>query len=85
MSHNVLLRLPAFLFLLFITCLGAFAAVEEQPTSSTQKRLAIVVGNSHYKSGRLEQLPNAANDAARLSESLRRLNFDVLEGSDLTS
>ncbi len=85
MSHNVLLRLPAFLFLLFITCFGAFAAVEEQPTSSTQKRLAIVVGNSHYKSGRLEQLPNAANDAARLSESLRRLNFDVLEGSDLTS
>jgi len=85
MFLNVLQRLPIFLVLLFLTSPGALAAIEEQPAASTQKRLAIVVGNSHYKSTRLEQLPNATNDAAKLSESLRRLNFDVLEGSDLTT
>lgn len=85
MSHSFLLRLPAFLFLLMMTTLVSRAAIEEVPTGADEHRLAIVVGNSHYKSQRLEQLPNAANDATRLSESLKRLNFDVLTGTDLTT
>ena len=85
MTRNLLLRLPALLFLLVVASFGARAAIEESPSAQPRNRVAIVVGNSHYQSQRLEQLPNAANDAVRLADSLRRLNFEVLVGTDLTS
>lgn len=85
MSQSILLRLPFFLCLWAMSTLGTFAAVEEQPAALVQKRLAIIIGNSNYQSPRLEKLANATNDAARLSDSLKRLNFEVLTGSDLTT
>ncbi len=85
MTRNLLLRLPALLFLLVVASFGARAAIEKSPSAQPRNRVAIVVGNSHYQSQRLEQLPNAANDAVRLADSLRRLNFEVLVGTDLTS
>ena len=45
-------------------------------------RLAIVIGNSNYASDRLADLPNASNDATRLADVLKRLNFDVVTGID---
>jgi hypothetical protein len=64
-------------------CAGATALGAEP--SDLPRRLAIVVGNSAYDSKRLEHLPNAVNDATRLSESLKRLNFDVLTTTNVTS
>ncbi|WEX10850.1 caspase family protein [Chelativorans sp. AA-79] len=61
----------------------AWAAAETDPAATERKRLAIVLGNSTYDSERYEDLANAANDARKLSESLTRLNFDVLTGTDL--
>lgn len=75
----------ALLTVLLLTSLAAVAAIEEEPSDDTRTRLAIVIGNSNYASKRLEQLPNAANDATRISESLKRLNFEVLTGTDLTA
>lgn len=65
--------------------LAAGAAVEENPAPVQHNRLAIVIGNSGYQSTRIEDLPNATNDATKLAESLRRLNFDVLLGTDLSA
>lgn len=79
------LRVPAFLLLLFAASIAAHAAIEQTPSSPPRSRLAIVIGNSNYQSTRLEHLPNAANDATRLSESLKRLNFEVLNGTDLSA
>ncbi|UVK47960.1 caspase family protein [Mesorhizobium sp. AR07] len=79
------LRIPAFLLLLFAASICAHAAIEQTPSSPSRNRLAIVIGNSDYQSSRLEHLPNAANDATRLSESLKRLNFEVLTGTDLST
>lgn len=79
------LRLAAILLLTLAVLSGARAAVEETPSAEPRNRLAIVIGNSNYQSARLDRLTNAANDADRLSESLRRLNFDVLSQTDLTS
>ncbi len=65
---------------------GAGASTEDGTAREGElRRLAIVIGNSDYQSARLEDLPNASNDAARLSESLQRLNFDVLTATDATA
>jgi len=47
-----------------------------QPASA-EKRVALVVGNSHYKNAAL--LPNPANDAAAFSATLKGAGFDVVE------
>jgi hypothetical protein len=83
--HRLLFRIPLLLLLVFLGAAGARAAVEQNPSPQPRNRLAIVIGNSNYQSTRLEHLPNAANDATRLSESLKRLNFEVLTGTDLST
>ena len=45
-------------------------------------RVALVVGNSNYSNAGF--LPNAAKDARDISETLRKLGFDVHDGYDLT-
>ncbi|NGN43434.1 caspase family protein [Mesorhizobium sp. CGMCC 1.15528] len=79
------LVLLSFLALCLVIPLPVFAAAENHNTPAQPKRLAIVIGNSNYQSDRYEDLPNAANDATKLSESLRRLNFEVVVGTDETS
>ncbi|WP_245459467.1 caspase family protein, partial [Mesorhizobium sp. M7A.F.Ca.US.007.01.1.1] len=51
------------------------AAVEQNASLQPRNRLAIVIGNTNYQSKRLEHLANAVNDATKLSDSLKRLNF----------
>lgn len=84
MTYSLFRRLAAVLLVAFFGSIGAQAAVE-QSAPPPSKRLAIVIGNSDYQSARLQHLANAVNDATKLSESLKRLNFDVLTGIDLSS
>lgn len=46
-----------------------------QPASA-EKRVALVVGNSHYKNAAV--LPNPANDAAAIAATLKGAGFDVV-------
>ncbi|CAH2401371.1 caspase family protein [Mesorhizobium ventifaucium] len=85
MSYRLLLRIAVVLLVSLVGSLGAQAAVEESQSPQPSKRLAIVIGNSDYRGARLPQLANAANDAARISESLKRLKFDVLTATNLSS
>ena len=78
-------RMLVLLSLVLASSIGARAAIEDNPSSQPRNRLAIVIGNSDYKSTRIEDLANAANDATKLSESLKRLNFDVLLGTDVSA
>ena len=70
--------------LFLLSVVPALAALQESPPEVQRSRVAIVIGNSNYQSSRLDHLPNAASDATGIAESLRRLNFDVLVGTDLT-
>jgi hypothetical protein len=63
---------------------GAWAAAEVDTPPAERGRLAIVVGNSAYQSERYEDLANAVNDAEKLSETLERLNFEVVKGVDVS-
>ena len=45
-----------------------------------ERRLALVIGNTEYKAGRL---PTAANDAGLIAETLRTAGFDVAGARDL--
>lgn len=56
-------------------------AVLLAPALSAQPRLALVIGNNDY-SGGLSPLHNAVNDAALISDTLRRAEFEVDELHD---
>src|ERR1044072_197344 len=60
--------------------LSAFAAQSPRQAATTS-RVALVVGNRDYPGG--EALKNPVNDARLMSETLRGLGFEVLEGFDL--
>ena len=49
--------------------------------ASAQDRVALVVGNGAYRYA--TTLANPKNDAADVADALRRIGFDVVEGSDL--
>ena len=51
-------------------------------SSQVESRLALVVGNSAYDEGALQ---NPVNDANLVAETLRDLNFDVILGTDIRS
>jgi hypothetical protein len=88
LEMNVSRRLLSVLLWLAATLAGvasAVAATESGVDEAARPRLAIVIGNSAYSSSRYEDLANASNDATRLSESLKRLNFEVATGINLTS
>jgi WD40 repeat protein len=70
---------------------GAPAAAAEAPSNSTpaqpaaapnggEQRLALVIGNSSYKTGRL---PNSGNDAHSMSAMLQQLGWQVIELEDV--
>ena len=85
MTYSSLLRIAAVLLVSLFGSMAVQAAIEEELSPQPSRRLAIVIGNSDYQSARLEHLTNAVNDATKLSESLKRLNFDVLTGTNLSS
>ena len=56
----------------------AFASIGLKSTASStsEHRIALVIGNSHYQDTPLE---NPANDARDIANTLRKLNFKVIE------
>jgi uncharacterized caspase-like protein len=50
--------------------------------SLADRRVALVMGNGGYQN--TVTLPNALNDAPAVAAALRRLGFEVVEGTDLT-
>src|SRR3954467_5150249 len=65
------------LFLLAGLLLAALAPA----TAKTERRVALVVGNSEY--AHASTLRNPRNDASDMADALRGLGFEVLIGLDL--
>lgn len=63
------------LLVLLFLCLSPLEA------SATEKRVALVIGNSAYEHA--NALANPGNDARAIAKALRELNFEVIEGVDL--
>ncbi|HYM03756.1 MAG TPA: caspase family protein, partial [Stellaceae bacterium] len=55
-------------------------AARAEPIATHDKRVALVIGIGKYQNAPV--LANPANDARRMAEALRRLNFDVEESYD---
>ncbi|WMS44150.1 caspase family protein [Acuticoccus sp. MNP-M23] len=53
-------------------------------SASEPPRVAFVIGNQDYDNLTVDALKNPINDGKLVARSLRRLNFDVVEGYDLT-
>jgi hypothetical protein len=60
----------------------AFLVLAAAPAAHAEKRLALVIGQSAYRS--VPALPNPGNDARKMSELLGTAGFDVTAASDLT-
>jgi uncharacterized caspase-like protein len=65
-------------FLAAFVCAAMLICLCASP-GHAEKRAALVVGNSKYKSN---VLPNPQNDARDLAEVLRTLGFEVLQTID---
>ncbi len=64
---------------------AAMAASDARDVSETERpRVAFVIGNQAYDNLTVDALKNPINDGKLVAQSLRRLNFDVVEGYDLT-
>jgi uncharacterized caspase-like protein len=59
-----------------IVLMGALAP------AAAEKRVALVIGNSAYQ--HTAPLKNPSNDASDMAAELRQLNFDVIDGTDLS-
>ena len=67
-------------FLAVVLCLTVFAF--SHAMAATEKRVALVVGNSAYKN--VTKLPNPASDAAAVAALLKNSGFEVDSRQDLT-
>ena len=65
----------------FLALLSALFSISISPAAQAEKRIALVIGNSAYQGA--PELKNSRNDAADMAAALKRLGFDVVEGSDL--
>jgi Caspase domain len=76
-ARPVLTTLCAVLLICLIcACLAVPATAELNPAG---KRVALVIGNSGYRN--VDHLPNAANDAKLMAETLRSLGFSIVGGA----
>ena len=73
--------LAALVFAVLIAFLWSPQAAAQIAAPIGHDRVALVIGNSTYRN--VPALPNPANDAFAMSDSLRRLGFVVQEGIDL--
>jgi len=64
-----------------LVVLFAFCALSASSVAQTERRIALIIGNSTYQN--TPELKNPKNDAADMAASLRRLGFEVFEGHDL--
>lgn len=51
------------------------------PAPASERRVALVIGNSAYRNAPV--LPNTVNDAQDMAVSLRKVGFEVVDGSNL--
>jgi carboxyl-terminal processing protease len=65
-------------------CAAALAVAALAPGAAAEPRVALVIGNSAYKNGGLPALPNPANDAKLMAQTLKSVGFDVVEAEDAT-
>ena len=69
------------LLLLGSVWIGSITAHAQSRVATGERRVALVVGNSSYKTSPLK---NPANDARAVAAALRRLGFEVIERQNLT-
>ncbi|HUW72958.1 MAG TPA: caspase family protein [Methyloceanibacter sp.] len=63
----------------FISLVVLVSALEP---ASAERRVALVIGNSAYNN--TAPLKNPSNDAVDIAETLRQLDFEVIDGTDLS-
>src|SRR5260370_22317674 len=63
--------------LLALALLGLVSPLQAE---STEKRIALVIGNANYQAG---ALPTPANDAGLIAQTLQAAGFDVVGARDL--
>jgi Caspase domain/Bacterial SH3 domain len=63
-----------------IACCLLIGIVVNALPAAAAKRIALVIGNGAYQN--TDPLPNPANDGREVAAALRRLGFDVIEGTD---
>ena len=61
---------------------AALFLLSTQAPAAAEKRVALVIGNSAYQ--HTPALKNPSNDATDFAAALRQLDFDVIDGTDLT-
>lgn len=66
-----------------LTLYSVFLSLVFVPEAHAQGRVALVIGNAAYVNA--PPLRNSRNDADDMSEQLRRLGFEVVDGRDLDS
>src|SRR5260370_41848865 len=62
---------------IFALALVTIVVIADSPDAFAQRRVALVVGNSTYKTDNLS-LTNPINDAQDVSNALKGLGFDVI-------
>ncbi len=60
---------------IFLSLFVLLMLIPSSVTSATERRTALLIGNSSYKSGPLK---NPVNDATDLAANLKRLGFAVI-------
>jgi formylglycine-generating enzyme required for sulfatase activity len=85
MNASKVLRIVAALFAFYYPARAAdLSAVKNLNLAQTSARkVALVVGNANYKDAN-KTLPNPANDAQLIAETLKKLGFNVVLKTDLT-
>src|SRR5438477_11672527 len=73
-----MLMMRASLLLIFAAWLGCVSAPAHAELTPGGKRVALVIGNSDDRN--VDRLPNAANDAKLMAETLSGLGFAIVGG-----
>ncbi|MGD0583232.1 MAG: caspase family protein [Bacteroidales bacterium] len=71
------IRITLVLFLSFLTCYNFVSGQNNPIVNSSERRLALVIGNAAYQHS--PQLANPVNDARSLRDALQSVGFDVFE------
>ena len=74
--------MPRFLSLVISALLGIFLVVPDDARALTERRVALVIGNSNYKDPGLK-LTNPKNDAGDIAAVLKQLDFEVVLVTDV--
>src|SRR5262245_9903776 len=70
------------LFGLMAVVIALTVVASSQSMAATERRVALIMGNSAYKN--VSKLPNPASDATAIAALLKRSGFDVDSRLDLT-